>query len=190
MGDTNECANDYLGLDRDRRPVVAFDLSGIDVSSITRARLVFTPDPSYETVQWGEGWPIDVHRLDVDVVERNSYVAYKSRTEEDPGTGSGITWKCRVDTRIEHPASGCDRPDRWKGGDIQSTPTDNFLQRTGAYDNLEFDVTADVIAGATNWLLMKHGDNPGVNERFLRLYSREGAPNEASAPRLIIEIGG
>jgi len=193
LRNTNEGANPFLRLDDGYLPVLAFDLAGIDLSNVASATLVLTPDASQDTDGWGAGGGfIDAHRLNVEFVEGNGSAADSKVPDFIQGNGEGVTWNCRIDTQIQNLRRDCAKSERWDGGDFRAGATASFLQTNGAHDPVEFDVTADVVAGGARWLLKKQegkqngrGSSP-AKFGLLSLFSREGAPDTASAPRLVI----
>jgi hypothetical protein len=98
-----------------------------------------------------------------------------------------VTWKCATDTAIENTEKDC--TGNWEGGDanIASRTAPTVTVTNGMSGEVRFDVTQDVLNGATNgWLVQKVNQNHPGNITF---YSKEGASGApALAPKLILEF--
>ncbi len=185
----NEGANPLLHLGENRRLVAGFDLSGVgDVSTVTSATLILTINDENDPGNWGSsGRTIDAHRLLEAWQEGDGKGMGLPNSEKTRGSGSGVTWKCGIDTAIENQKADCVNP-AWNGGNFASTASDQFLMTNGATGEATWDVTADVQAGADSWLLKKTSGSG--NARF---YAKEhpdvgGTPD--LAPRLVLDFGG
>jgi hypothetical protein len=177
---TNEGANKLLALERAHsRAVVAFDLSKVNTSAITSAHLVLSIKRNQHG--WGaSGADLAAYALLQDFTEGNGHVFRDPSPSR--GNGPGVTYRCATDTAIENSSTDCNPT--WDGGTFSATPTDTTLVTNTTTGTIEFDVTADVKAGQSEWLVKTPNGERGGK---LLLHSREGA--EASgdptlAPRL------
>ncbi len=110
----NEGANPSLRIKAagDNRALVAFDLSGMPVSRVTKATLILTAyentgpgstGPKFETSNWGNtGKTIVAHRLLTNWAEGNGKDADLPNNQDTRGTGSGVTWNLAIDTNISN----------------------------------------------------------------------------------------
>ena len=150
----NEGANPLLHLGDQRRQAVGFDLSGVDLGSVSSAKLVLTINDDNSPGNWGSnGRTVDVHRLLEDWVEGDGQAYGLPNSQKTRGSGSGVTWKCATDTAIENKKADCDPV--WNGGNFLATPTDSVIHTNGLSGEVEWDVTADVLAGTDSWLIKK-----------------------------------
>jgi uncharacterized repeat protein (TIGR01451 family) len=187
--DTNEGANERLRIQNsgNNRAVVAFDLSGVATSGLVSATLVLNIAENIDN--WGPtGRPVDVHRLLVDWTEGNGRnLIFAGGGPAVRGTGPGVTWHCATDTDINN--SVPDGP-LWNGGTFAAATAPSVLHLNGLTGEVSWDVTADVLAGASfGWLVKKQDEGQNGQARY---YSREGAAaagNPALAPRLILNYG-
>jgi Putative metal-binding motif len=179
----NEGANEILVVRPSvaNRPVVGFDLTSVNAAGVTSARLVLNVKRNRK--HWGRsGQTVDVHPLLADFDEGNgkTFMVFPGQRR---GTGAGVTWECASDANIANTRTDCDP--QWNGGTV-GPATDSFLHLNTTTGEVSFDVTADVKAGRSSWLLKKTDENqPGRVD----YYSREGAAaagNAALAPRLVI----
>lgn len=183
--DTNEGANDALRIQSSgkNRALVGFDLTGIDVEAVSSARLVLTIADL--TDNWGSsGRFVSAHPLLSDWSEGNGWTVGGN----DRGSGPGVTWACATDEEIANQRPDC--PDgEWNGGEFGSATGPAVLHTNGMTGEVEFDVTADVLAGHTSgWLIAK--DIEGQNGKVY-YYSREGASlaeDPDLGPRLILDF--
>jgi hypothetical protein len=195
---TNEGANFRLrvGVKPISRAVIAFDRAQIQcrVLNATAVQLVLTIATNHNT--WGQRHHRGVvaHPLSMPFVEGNGIQALMPDSIAQRGTGSGVTWRSPDDPDISnrtpnaHPRNAVVN---WHGGAYgppSGPPVEHQNLMTGA---VAFDVLADVLMGATGWLLKidsEHGDDddrdddddhllPG-EERFagvVEYYSHQGA---------------
>ena len=180
----NEGANPLLDLGDNRRLVAGFDLSGVNVSSVTHARLVLTINDDNPPSQWGgSGRTVDAHRLLEDWEEGNGKALGLPGSESTRGTGSGVTWNCAIDTDISD--SGVDCSPQWGGGDFEATASDQFTITNGLSGEVSWDVTADVQGGFDSWLIKKTSGSGNV-----RFYSKDhpDVPGTDLAPRLDLDF--
>lgn len=185
----NEGANPMLVVRKkgDIRSLVGFDLAGQNMAGLTKATLVLkigSMPPSH----WKNGGsPIEAVRLTSDWTEGNGKDLDVPDADATRGTDAGATWKCATDTNITNTKKDCSST--WDGGDnavaARTAPTVTITN--GMTGEVTFDVTQDVLAGATNgWLIDKVNESHAGNIKF---YSKEGASGDASlAPKLILEF--
>jgi len=163
---------------------VAFDLSGVSRSSVTKATLVLTVAKNLHN--WGsQGGLVEVHPLLEDFTEGNGKSLEVPAGEQTRGTGAGVTWACATDTNIANLQSDCHRS-RWMGGDF-GPATDSVLHTNSTTGEVSFDVTSDVQAGSSAWLVKKLQES---NAGRVNYYSREGAAAAGKpefAPKLLLE---
>ncbi|HZP40782.1 MAG TPA: hypothetical protein VFD84_04625 [Candidatus Binatia bacterium] len=181
----NEGANPDLFVGTQLRAVVGFDLSGIAPGTVKRATLVSTIDGLRPPLGWpAGGGTITVHRLLADFTEGNGHTFGLPPPEQARGTGPGVTWNCATDANIANLARDC-RSAFFPGGFL-AQPTASAAVTNGLGGTLAFDVTADVHAGASGWLLQKK-----TGSGQIAFYSKEGAAaaNDPSlVPRLELEF--
>ncbi|MCI0489398.1 MAG: hypothetical protein L0229_22625, partial [Blastocatellia bacterium] len=129
---------------------------------------------------------VDAHRLLVDWAEgngRNSVMAGGGPGFR--GTGEGVTWECAKDTNISNHAPDCAM--QWNGGDFAVAATASTLHTNNQTGDVSWDVTADLLGGASyGWLIKKQVEGQNGQVRY---YSREGASlagNANLAPRLVL----
>jgi hypothetical protein len=187
----NEGANPGLRLQAagDNRVVVAFDPDAINAfGDVTSATLVLTIAEIANN--WGRrnGRTVDAHPLLVDFAEGNGKTAGVPRSQSTRGSGAGVTWNCAVDTNIANLRPDC--ASRWNGGTFGMTNAASVLHTNGMSGEVVWDVTLDVRAGVSAWLIKKTDERqPGRVSYF----SREGAAAAGDpdlAPRLILETTG
>lgn len=183
---TNEGANEILSVRQSglNRIVVGFDLTGVP-AGVTSAHLVLTVKGHLGN--WGAtGRTVDAAPLLVDFDEGNGKRFRAPAGQSTRGTGAGVTWKCASDANIANGLTDC--APTWDGGSF-GLVSDSVTHKNSTTGEVSFDVTADVVAGRTAWLLKK------TDERLfghVEYYSREGAAaagNPNLAPRLVIDGG-
>lgn len=181
----NEGANERLTLRRPgrNRPIVAFDAAALAEAQFSRARLVLTVAGSAR--RWGpSGHMVSAHPLLEDFVEGDGSRLGTRVGARTRGSGPGVTWRCASDAEVANRRTDC--PARWDGGSI-APATDAVLVTDGQAGELSWDVTADVLAGRSAWLIRK-ADERKVGR--IDFYSREGAAAEGDpslAPTLVLE---
>jgi hypothetical protein len=176
----NEGANPRLRIREagHNRVLVAFDLGHTPREHVGRATLVLTIAENGDNWGHAHNRSIDAHPLLTGFVEGNG--------NDDRGSGAGVTWFCAVDAQI-----GNHRPDcspMWRGGRFGPATAAPVVHFNGLRGDVRWDVTADVLAGTTGWVLKKRHE--GVSGK-VGYYSREGAAalgSPLSGPRLIIEL--
>jgi hypothetical protein len=185
----NEGANPRLTLEKitgkAARNLLGFDLSGVDISSLTKATLVLTIDPSDQVTGWGNGETVSVKPLTVAWQEGNGKKHGLPGSQQTAGSGAGATWFGPIDENISNDSSN--GVVQWSGGATYATTgaTPPLVVRNQQTGELRFDVTQDILNGAEHgWLLRKDAENRGSKVSF---YSREGSAT--LGPRLILEYG-
>ena len=182
---TNEGANNLLRIQSSghNRVVVRFDLTGVSTVGLQSATLVLHITDNSDN--WGPtGRPVDAHRLLADWTEGNGHTVGDQPNFR--GTGEGVTWNCAKDSDISNQNDDC--VSQWNGGTFAAATAAAVLHTNGQMGDVSWNVTADVLAGASNgWLIKKQG-NEGLSGQ-VKYYSREGAvvagyPN--LAPRLVL----
>ncbi len=197
---TNEGANPGLRIqgNGDNRILAAFNLSGVDISRVTRATLTLNiyekrsgAGPDFWTQNWGTaGRTLSAYRLLADWTEGNGSNSDVPTAQIFRGTGHGVTWNLPDDPNISN--GSYEGLPRWGGGDGQpSSNPDFYTPTTGPavlivndqVGDISFDVTADVRAGAGfGWLIKKTVSADGQ----VHFRSRENP--DGPAPRLVIEF--
>src|SRR5262249_59520208 len=96
---TNEGANGRLILRKSgpNRPIVAFDLSGVSRSAVTKATLVLTVAKNFHNCG-SQGGLVELHPLLEDFTEGDGKSLNVPFAEQTRGTGAGVTWACATDT--------------------------------------------------------------------------------------------
>jgi hypothetical protein len=185
--DRNEGANPGLRLQAagDNRVVVGFDQGAIDdFGEVTAATLVLTI--AENAGNWGrkDNRTVAVHPLAVDFSEGNGQDAGVPGTEATRGSGPGVTWNCAIDVEIANQRTNCAA--RWRGGDFGPATAASALHFNGLTGEVSWDVSDDVLAGASAWLVKKTSERqPGRVSYFSREGADAGDPD--LAPRLILE---
>lgn len=186
--DRNEGANPGLRLQAagDNRAMIGFNPGAIDgFGSLTTATLVLTI--AENAGNWGRSndRTVDAHPLLVDFAEGNGQNAGVPGAESTRGSGPGVTWNCAEDAETANQQTDCDA--EWAGGDFGLATAASVLHFNGLSGEVSWDVTDDVLAGASAWLVKKTSERqPGRVSYF----SREGAAAAGDpdlAPRLILE---
>ena len=180
---TNEGANNLLRIQSSghNRVVVRFDMTGVSTVGLQSATLVLTINQNADN--WGPtGRLVDAHRLLADWTEGNGH-----NVGDQPnfrGPGEGVTWNCAKDSNIANMNDDC--LSQWNGGTFAAATAAPVLHTNGLTGEVSWNVTADVLAGATNGWLIKRQNNLSGQVRY---YSREGAVvagNPNFAPRLVL----
>ena len=180
---TNEGANNLLRIQSSghNRVVVRFDMTGVSTVGLQSATLVLTINENADN--WGPtGRPVDAHRLLADWTEGNGHTVGDQPNFR--GTGEGVTWNCAKDSNISNMNDDC--LSQWNGGTFAAATAAPVLHTNGLMGEVSWNVTADVLAGATNGWLIKRQNNLSGQVRY---YSREGAVvagNPNFAPRLVL----
>ena len=128
---------------------------------------------------------MDADPLLEDFAEGNGKRSGLSLDESFPGEGPGVTWRCAEDIDISNQQTDCE--DRWDGGSFASPTAPPVAHVNGLSGQVEWDVTDDVLAGDTAWLIKKAEERGGGTVLY---HSKEGAieaGNVDLAPRLILE---
>jgi hypothetical protein len=186
--DRNEGANPELRLQAsgDNRVVVAFDPAAIaDFGSLTTATLVLTIAEIANNWGLSNDRTVDAHPLTVDFAEGNGQNAGVPAAQSTRGSGPGVTWNCAEDTEIANQQTNCDP--RWNGGTFGGANPPGVVHVNGLAGEVSWDVTQDVEAGVTAWLVKKTDEGqPGR----VSYHSKDGAAAAGDpdlAPRLILE---
>ena len=189
----NEGANPLLQLshrpeerNKSNNPIVAFDMSGVNVTRVTKATLVLDVQECELPKKWGpEGRNILAYPINETWVEGNGQTIKVGQKEQTRGSGQGVTWFSPVDTNIANKAPNGAL--QWMGarpflGPLTAPPLLVVNKQTG---QIKFDVTQDVRSGFDDgWLLRKQDESAFGNIRF---HSKERGAT--LGPRLILEYG-
>src|SRR3989344_2058421 len=204
----NNGANLSLRVGQQIFSLVGFDVSGVDLSDVTKATLVLTvchtpSDPSFcpdPPNNWlSAGGKVYVYRLDDGFENWAEGNGNNFPVDNNPrGSGQGVTWNCTIDTDIANQSNDCLLPTWGNNGGLNfqgpaSAPALHFnLPTFTDGTEVKFDVTSDVQDGFgpndtsyMTWFLRK----PAGSGRGW-YYSKEGADavgNPNLAPRLVIE---
>jgi hypothetical protein len=186
--DRNEGANPGLRLQAsgDNRIVVGFDPAAIDdFGDVTTATLVLTI--SENANNWGQNddRTVDAHPLAVDFAEGNGQNAGVPGAQSTRGSGPGVTWKCAEDADIANQQTDCDP--EWGGGDFGAATADPVLHVNGLSGEVSWDVTDDVLAGVSAWLIKKTSERQAGKVSYFSRQGADAAGDPDLAPRLILE---
>jgi hypothetical protein len=140
---------------------------------------------------WGGGAPgtrwVDVCRVTVPWAEGNGWNDGGSIR----GTGIGATWNCANDLNINNqkadgPTWSGTTKNELNGGSFAAPTAPGLLFYNGLKGEVSWDVTADVLAGASNgWVIKKRMESQNGKVWF---YSKEGGTGN-QVPRLVLEFG-
>jgi hypothetical protein len=185
---TNEGANPRLRIQDagNNRALVAFDLTEVPLDRVTRATLVLTIAENADNWGRSNNRTVDAHPLLTDFIEGNGKAAGLPNSETARGSGSGVTWDCAVDANVANQKPDCSA--RWNGGDFGPATAAPVVHFNGLTGDVAWDVTADIQAGATGWLIKKTNEALSGQVSY---YSKEGAEeagNSALTPRLVVEL--
>ncbi len=186
----NEGANPRLRVraSGNNRALVAFDSAAIDAflnaASLTGATLSLT------IAENGNNWStngrtVDAHPLLEDFTEGNGQNAGVPGSQSTRGNGPGVTWNCAVDDEISNQQPDCSL--QWNGGNFGPATAPPVLHTNGLLGEVTWDVTDDVLAGVTTWLIKKTDEGPSGKALY---YSIEGANDHGDpnlAPTLVLE---
>jgi hypothetical protein len=186
----NDGANSLLVVDT-HRTVVAFDLTGVSPTGISRVTLRLTlAEPA---TSWGsQGRLVSVHRLAMPLAEGNGqwFDLPSSRTR---GNGPGVTWNCAVDSDIANTIANCGAP--WNGGSTAAGPASaSVLHTNGLTGPVEWDVTADVLqalsesAVSIQWLIRRAVESQNGRAIYHSKDGAAGLSNPDLAPILTFEF--
>ena len=182
FGNTNEGANPILRLQAsgNNRAVVAFDLSGVNLTGLTKATLVLTVSDA--STNWGEGRTVLAHRLLTSFTEGNGWNVGGSTR----GTGPGVTWKCADGLGHLESSDGLRRSLGRRN--LRRQTADPFIHTSGMTGEVTFDVTDDVVAGADfGWLIKKELEGQSGQVEYFSREAALAAGNIDLGPRLILE---
>jgi hypothetical protein len=186
--DRNEGANPGLRLQAsgDNRVVVGFDQGAIDdFDSLTTATLVLTISENADN--WGQSndRTVEAHPLAVDFAEGNGQNAGVPSSQSTRGSGPGVTWNCAEDAEIANQQTDCDP--EWDGGAFGPATAAPVLHFNGLTGEVSWDVTADVQAGVSAWLIKKTAERQPGKVSYHSRESADDAGDPDLAPRLILE---
>lgn len=187
----NDGANARLVVDA-HRAVVAFDLTGVSPTSVSRVTLRLTlAEPA---TGWGTpGRAVSVHRLAVPFAEGNGQWFGMPSSTRTRGTGPGVTWNCAVDTQIGNNAANCGAS--WNGGStVAGAASARVLHTDGLTGLVEWDVTADVLqalsenATSVQWLIRREAENDNGRAIYHSTDDAAALGNPDLAPTLTFEF--
>jgi hypothetical protein len=93
-----------------------------------------------------------------------------AKSEATRGSGPGVTWTCPTDDEIADNRADC--PDPRNAEPSRPATAEPRLHTDGLTGEVQWDVTADVRAGATAWVIRKQNE---TRSGQVRDYSREGS---------------
>jgi hypothetical protein len=164
------------------RVLVKFD--DADMRAAARGAVAVRLTLDRVRASWGEGRDrtVAAHALSVDFTEGNGRPGMGDAVFV--GSGPGATWNTPEDLDISNNTMESVR-EPWSGGDFIFVPTAITLHPSEVTGPVSWDVTADVRAGITRWLLKVTTEtSAGVLEYFSR--DADPAPDASMrAPRLI-----
>jgi hypothetical protein len=187
----NDGANTLLVVDT-HRTVVAFDLTGISPSGLSRVILRLTlAEPA---ASWGSGGRfVSVHRLAVPFAEGNGHWYEEPSSTRTRGTGPGTTWTCAVDSIIANNSANCNSS--WSGGAAAAGPAAASARHTnGLTGSVEWDVTAEVLealsenATSIQWLVRRAVESLSGRAIYHSKDSAAAIGNADLAPTLTFEF--
>jgi hypothetical protein len=169
------------------RPVAAFNVSGLNVTGLIKAQLVF--NIATNNGGWGGGQAVEVRRILSNWSEGSGKNPDLSNGTTVRGSGSGVTWNCPIDTNINNTTQTC--ASNWGGGNLAPATAAPVIHTDSSSGDMVWDVTTDVLGGeaaiTNGWIVKKVDENQTGGE--VLYYSREGAAaiNALNAaPRLIL----
>ena len=182
-GNVNEGANSILQLKGNARPVIAFNQTQMEQTISDRPIINATLRLFIADIggNLGSGQQTNLHKLNEIWEEGNAAKSGGSI----PGSGSGVTWKCPIDSDISD--NGPDCSIQWGGGNFNATVSDSItLTNSLGGQFVEFNLTGDVQSilnsNSTDFgWLMKKQNNEGAGT--VSFTSKEGTANN---PELII----
>jgi hypothetical protein len=173
------------------RVTAAFNVSGLNVTGLVKAQLVF--NIATNNGGWGGGQSVEVRRLLRTWAEGNGKNPDLDTGLTTRGSGSGVTWSCSTDTNINNTTATCSGASLWSGADTQMAPATApaVVHSNSSSGDIVWDVTTDVLLGeaaiTNGWIVKKVDENQTGGE--VLYYSKEGATaisNLNVAPRLIL----
>lgn len=195
----------------------------VGVSPVTRTVLQFAPARIAELLtpnivgvrlvlsiatnhnDWGQvdTSTVDAHPLLGDFAEGNGRQSGLPAAEAVRGTGSGVTWNSPADPNVadDRPPLGR-HPRRWPGGSFGPPTAAGVVHVNRMTGFVSWDVTRDVHAGVSGWLLRVSDDDsrsihppltPGVDPPVgtVEYYSKDSAEAQADpnlAPSLVFVL--
>jgi hypothetical protein len=122
---------------------------------------------------------VTAHPLWGDFIEGNGQNTEVPGAEDTRGSVMGVTWACAADGEIANHQPNCTPV--WNGGTFGLATALPTVHVNGLLGEVTWDVTADVVAGATGWVIKKTREG----QRGQVLYSsKEGL----APPRLILVL--
>lgn len=172
----------------DNRTLLRFDQDALEGSIgngtilSAKLRLIIADNGN----NWGStGRTVDLYRMLTDWVEGNG-------TQNDRGTGSGVTWSCAIDSNVANQAKNCSGDTEWEMGQPNNPSVHPWVQAVTATQTIinnqtgivEFDVTGDLVSFMTGtdnygWLLKKTNENQNGQVSF-------GTRESQLVPQLIV----
>jgi hypothetical protein len=174
------------------RTVIQFDntqiaaVLGMPGFTIDKAMLVVTVETNHHS--WGQfdDRTVDARPLLESFVEGNGRQIGLAGSDEEPGTGAGVTWNSPTDPNVTDAKRS--RGPRWNGGNFGDATAPGAIH-TNALDRgdeVSWDVTADVLARGSRWLLKLTDEKPAAGGTLplgfehnvgstIEYYSRDGA---------------
>lgn len=205
---TNEGGNPRLrvGVRPITRGLVSFDPAEIEAQrrrpdfSAATVHLVLTIASNHN--DWGQtdDRTVDAHPLREDFVEGNGRQSGMPGSQQVRATGLGATWNSPDDPNVNDNRRPRSRARRWNGGGFGRATAPGVVHLNHMLGPVEWDVTADVRAGATAWLLRVTDESradldgppprdPGFDRGFggtVEYFTRESATADVSfAPMLV-----
>ena len=169
------------------RPVLAFNVSGLNVTGLIKAQLVL--NIATNNGGWGNGQLVEARRVTQGWSEGKGKNPDLSTALTLRGKGTGTTWNCAGDTNIGNTAQDC--TSAWSGGSFAAPTAPPVLHTDGSLGDMVWDVTADVLGGeaaiTNGWIVKKVDENQTGGEALY--FSKEGATAISKlnvAPRLIL----
>ena len=165
--------------------MVGFDQGAIDdFGNVTTATLVLTIAEIANN--WGQNndRTVDAHPLAVDFAEGNGQDAGVPPAQATRGSGPGVTWNCAEDAEIANERTDC--APKWNGGNFGPATAAPVLHVNGLSGDVSWDVTDDVLAGATAWLIKKTSERQAGRVILPLAGGRRPGPRAAPDPR---EVG-
>lgn len=183
--DGNEGANPGLWIASRNRVLVSFADADFVPAAVAGARLVMTV--AGDAAKWGTpGRRVSAHPLLDEFAEGDGQSLGVAKSEATRGSGPGVTWICLTDDEIANNRADC--PYSWNAEPSRPATAGPRLHTSGLTGEVQWDVTADVRAGATAWVIRKQNETQSGQVRY---YSREGSLRTfgdlSRAPQLIVE---
>lgn len=115
---------------------------------------------------------------------------HKPKPRPKPEPVPGVTWNCATDENIRNFFKrDCPNSERWNGGAFAQATAEGVPHPQGTTGEVEWNVTADVLAGAVHGWLIKQENEKKFGQ--VKYWSKEGAQARGDptlGPRLILEL--